>query len=291
VKGTTAALVLGITLTAGAFGGEALLPVDCPFAAHNAYPYLFLNPGGVNRALSADMPALELDLTYDPVRRTAVVTHDGSPRGGEPALRDYLQPVWKQWLDSQRTGFTLILDFKSSKPELAHSVARILEEHRSNLSSMVKSPGARFEPGRITVCLTGSGAGHRAYAESVAAGGRYIAFGDSGSEDWKTDPREYVPAEPAGFIRFLTFERRVFLSGPDKRRSADVSIDRLREVVRLADERGYRIRVYTVNAQLFPVGVEDVYWKAAVEAGVHMVATDDYELARQWWNRRRPAKQ
>lgn len=260
---------------------------DCPFAAHNAYPYLFWGGDSFERALAAGLKHIEVDITYDPARQAACVTHDSRPKGKEPLLHGFLEPLWRTWEAADDGGYTLILDCKSSEPGLARSIAAILKGREPLLSCLsLNADGSdgRFTPGKITVCLTGSGEAHRQYRAVATDRGRLFAFGDAGSEEWKSDPAAYVPADPAGFIRFLTFERRAFLSGPDKTKSADVSLERLRAVVELANQRGYRIRIYTCNAKKL-IGIDDSYWRACVAAGVHMIATDDYELARDWWRR------
>lgn len=258
---------------------------DCPFAAHNAYPYLFWGDDFLDQALKADLKHIEVDITYDGGRSAIVVTHDSRPRGTEPILETFLEPVWRKWIDAPGGGFTIILDCKTADPRLATSLVRILDGKRQYLSKLSRRPGGSFVPGKITVALSGNAAAQRAYAHTVSDQGDYLAFGDIGAEEWRADAASYVPSEPAGFIRYLTFERRVFLSRPEALKSEDVSVDRLETVMRLAAEKGYVSRIYTVNATRTLTGINDRYWRACVEANVPLIATDNYGLARRWWDR------
>ena len=182
-----------------------------PFAAHNAYPWRLYRPERFERALASGLKHIELDLTYDSRPRRVVVTHDATPRGGEPELESFLKPLWKKWDASTGEGYTLILDFKTATGELARGVHAILEPHATLLSKMPKRADGEFQLSKITVCLTGNGRCQQMYADAVAADAHYLAFGDHGHSDWRADAADYVPTEPAGFYRFLTFHFRAFL--------------------------------------------------------------------------------
>ena len=259
---------------------------DSPFAAHNAYPWRFYGGERLHRALKAGLKHIELDLTYDPKREAVVVTHDSEPRGGEPTLGELLEPVCKQWGAADDDGYTLILDFKTSSLELARGVHTELAKHADLLSKMPKRDLTRFIPGKITVCLTGNSAGHRAYLEQVAGDGQLLAFGDYQAVDWRADTALYVPTEPAGFVRFVTYHQRVFMDSAKAHGNDHISAKRLEEVVRLANERGYRMRIYTLNPLRSGEGRDYRYWEACATAGVPMIATDAYELSAKWWAQR-----
>ena len=109
-------------------------------------------------------------------------------------------------------GYTLIIDLKTTPPEMAAQLQAILAPHRELLSSMPKQ-GGTFREGKITVCLTGNGAGHRAYADAVPADGEYLAFSDDAGTpgSWQSDVAAYVPKQPPGFVRFLTYEKQNFM--------------------------------------------------------------------------------
>lgn len=255
-----------------------------PFAAHNAYPWRLYRPKRFERAIASGLKHIELDLTYDSSRDAVIVTHDGTPRGGEPELEPFLEPLWQAWSAADGKGYTLIFDFKTASPELAGGLHEILKPHADLLSTMPKQAGSKFQSGKITVCLTGSGRCQQLYAEAVPADDRYLAFGDHGHSEWRADAAEYVPREPAGFYRFLTFHFRAFLDGPDVSGPDHISLERMRQVAGLASERAYRMRIYTINPARRTDGqLDDRFWRQAVEAEVHMISTDLYEDARDWW--------
>lgn len=280
----------------------ALRLADNPFAAHNAYPWRLYGPDRFDRALAAGLKHLEVDVTYDPQRQAVVATHDSRPSGNEPELGQLLAPLWEQWGSADEDGYTLIIDFKSSSPELAAATLRVLEPHRGLLSTLRKSAFPQdadtvsadtvsadtaadtFRPGKITVCLTGSGRCHEEFDRLVAAGDEYLAFADYGHSTWRDDPAGYVPEEPPAFHRFLTFEYGAFMESPGQRGAEHFSTERLAQVVELANARGYRLRVYTINPARSRDGLRDELWRACVEAGAHMISTDAYELARDWWH-------
>ncbi|MBX3414089.1 MAG: hypothetical protein KF708_15485 [Pirellulales bacterium] len=259
-----------------------------PFAAHNAYPYRLLpDKQKFSRALDAGLKYVEVDVTYDPNRKAIVATHDSTAHGNEPELGELIAPLWERWAKTPpEDHYTLVIDFKSVSPEIVEAFKQVIEPHAELLSRLPKSEGGTFEPRHITVCLTGDTAAHRLYADSIPADGEYLAFGDHGSGAWKANIADYVPSAPAGFVRFLTYEKQTFMDAADAKGNEHISAERMKEAVRLANERGYRIRVYTVNPPRRGGVLDDAYWSACVDSGVHMIATDAYEIARDWWNER-----
>jgi hypothetical protein len=271
-------LVCQIVALAGAVANEN------PFAAHNAYPWRLYPKDRFERALNSGLKHLEVDITYDPERHAVVATHDAKPTGGEPELPALLEPLWTKWGASPEEGYTLILDFKSSSDEVVRGVKQLLDEHAELLSSLRKG-STDFKPGKITVCLTGNGAAHALYDRLIAAGEPYRAFSDDTGcpGSWQNDPTTYVPDQPAGYVRFVTLEKQNFLDAPRARGDHHVSISRLRAAVDAANAGGYRIRVYTLNPARRGDGWDTLYWDACLAAGVHMIATDAYDLAHEHW--------
>ncbi len=268
------------------FSTDAVVQAS-PFAAHNAYPWRLYGKDRFDRALKAGLRHIEVDVTYDPDRKAVVATHDTRPSGMEAELGELLKPLWSQWGSANDSGYTLIIDFKSSSPELVRGLQSILEPHAKLLSTMSKNGGA-FEPGKITVCLTGSGEAHREYAAAIPSDGHYLAFSDLGfgATSWRENVDDYVPDVATGFMRFLTFEYHNFFDAPRTNGLDHVSLARLRETVRLANELGYRIRIYTINPPSRDGGYDTRFWDACADARVHMISTDAYEQARDHWKQR-----
>lgn len=273
-------------------GGASAEPGDAdlassPFAAHNAYPFRAYGPDRLDRALRAGLRFIEVDVTYDPQRKTAVATHDTVARGDEPELAAVLEPLWNQWAESNLPDLTLIIDFKSGSPELAAAVREALRPQAALLTKLRKAPQARLEPGRVTVCLTGAAEAHAAFDALTEPGDDYLAFADVGfgAADWRDDVERYIPREPPGYCRFLTFHGQNFMAEPRGRGSEQISQERMADLIRRADAAGYRVRVYTINPARAADGARDTtYWRRAAEAGMHMISTDDYEEAQAWWS-------
>ncbi len=260
-----------------------------PFAAHNAYPYRLYAPKRFERALDAGLKYVELDITYDPKKNIAVVTHDSKPRGRETALSAMLDELWSRWTDAPADDYTVILDFKTSSPELVQCVQDLLTPQAEHLSKLQKQSGAKFEPGKITVCLTGNKDAHRIFEAAVAEGDDFLAFGDGGAGGWLEDALDHVPEEPAGFVRFLTYHRAVFRDAPKARGEEHFSEDRARKVMEKANAGNYRVRIYVLNPPRGEDRQRDYRaWERCVNAGVHMIATDNYTDARAWWDSHRP---
>jgi len=259
-----------------------------PFAAHNAYPYRLYAPKRFERALDSGLKYVELDITYDPKREIAVVTHDSAPNGNEPELSTMLNQLWDRWIDAPPADYTVILDFKTSSPELVQAVQDLLTPQAEHLSKLRKESGAEFEPGKITVCLTGDKSAHRIFEEAVAEGDDFLAFGDGGAGGWLENPEDHVPDKPAGFVRFLTYHQSVFADAPGARGEEHFSEERARAVMDKANEGNYRVRIYTLNPPRGKDRERDYRaWQRCVNAGVHMIATDNYPGARQWWDEQR----
>ncbi|MBX7165121.1 MAG: hypothetical protein K1X74_02110 [Pirellulales bacterium] len=280
---------LGLALSL-AIVGAATWPAtadDCPFAAHNAYPWRLYPKGRFEAALQAKLKHVELDISYDPDRNAVVVTHDAKPVGNEPLLAGMFQQLIEGFSAAGESGQTIILDFKISSPEIVAGVAALLPPHAAVLSKLAKQPGAAFREGPITVCFTGNTAAHRLYEASINPGGDYLAFGDGGAGGWLENAAEHVLPEPAGFVRFLTYEQSVFLDAPRARAPEHLSVERMKAVIEAANARGYRVRIYTLNPPRKDGQLDRQGWEKCVAAGVHMIATDAYDDARQWWESRR----
>jgi hypothetical protein len=266
---------------------------DSPFAAHNAYPWRLYPKDRFQRALASGLKHIEVDITYDPKRQAVVATHDAQASGAEPPLGQLIEPLWSNWAANADEGYTLIIDFKSAGEEIVRGLKQLLDSHRSLLSSLTK-PSGEFKPGKITVCLTGNVAAHHIYDRMIADGTDYLAFSDDTGcpADWQPDPANYVPKSPANFVRFITLEKQNFMDGPRATGIEHLSLARLETVVKRANEGGYRLRIYTVNPRRKPDGTWDTrVWDVCRQAHVHMIATDAYDLAREYWNKMGGARQ
>lgn len=252
---------------------------DLPFVAHNSYG----KDGGVDRleaALSSGLSSVEVDITWGIVRHRAIVTHDRFHSGlTGPELSEYLKRVWSRW-EGAPGRHELFIDVKTGTADTARRLHEVLAPHAARLSTM--TPDGAFHAGAITVYLTGSPDVQRAYETVARARGTFLAFGEYAYDknDWKDDPRGYVPTSPPGYRRFVNMNCRLFLAkrAPELD-PANLSGERLAAVASGCAARGYPVRVWVVNAR----GADTRSWDAMTRAGIPMIATDEYARAVKYW--------
>ena len=268
--------------------------------AHNAYAYQGRWNDRIGRALSAGTPlAIEQDLIW----RTAssantghsIVSHGEPFTGSEPTLRDFFEavrPIAERALSAtsrdQWPLITLNLDFKDSDPEHFAAIWTLLGEYESWLTTARRTDtGNDVQPlqaGPLLV-LTGSDpAQERAFHDRVPVGGRLRLFGaivpgapvKTNYRRWSNNPWSVV--EPEG-------QNNAGEWTPD-------DAARLRRHVDAAHGAGLWIRFYTLNGhstedgdrmgwtRSYNFGSLDaarLRWRAAIDAGVDFIATDQYE--------------
>jgi hypothetical protein len=282
--------------------------------AHNCYPYFEWWHDRIDRALSAGTPlAIEQDLGWYTDAKTgrswSVVTHGGPMSGDEPIMENYfferVRPIVEQALKDGNHGnwplITLNLDFKDNKPEHLAAVLALLKKYQPWLTSAAK--GAHIgdvQPLDVKPILVLSGesdAQQAVFYDQLAEGDRVLDFGAIHTEGKDPQaPADILGAEKANnYRRWWNNPWRVVESGgqahagewtPEKMR-------RLRSLVERAHANGLWIRFYTLDgateAELSCHGwfrgynfgsleTARVRWRAAIEAHVDYLASDQYEL-------------
>jgi hypothetical protein len=268
--------------------------------AHNCFPYNGRWADRVQRALAAGAPlAIENDLGWytdpQPGKSHVLVVHERPYTGKEPTLRDYffetVRPIVEKALKGGNTGdwplITLnINDLRADDPALFTSVWDLLGEYEAWLCTAPKPADpeqvARLDVKPILV-LTNSGASEtKIFHDQVPIGGKLRLFG-SGDKGKATNFRRWVnyawrSVEPEG--------------QPKAGDWTPEDAARLKALVDDAHARGYWIRFYTLNGHPplltvtngwgpgYNFGSLDavtIRWKAAIEAGVDFIASDQYE--------------
>jgi hypothetical protein len=204
----------------------------------------------------------------------------------------------------------LHLDFKSNEPEHHRAVWRLLERHQRWLTTAPKHPaGAPPSPFTVgpMVVLTENGDGQAAsFFDSVPADGRLLIFGSVAAPDAtriedpdvrartlaRMSPAELVAGRPDSYRRWANFSWAVVEEGGQARAGEWTSADRSRlgALVDRAHALGLWIRFYTINGHApaahpewtasYNFGSEAaarLRWQAAIDAGVDLIATDQYE--------------
>ncbi|MBN1347290.1 MAG: hypothetical protein JXQ73_31660 [Phycisphaerae bacterium] len=261
----------------------------CPFAGHNCYSDFDVRASRrrLKTALDADLRYIEVDVNHHPPAGGFVVTHKSKNPPAEPRLDDFLEPLWRKWR-GQPGEHVLIIDLKAGRSDaVARDMHRYLQNHRDVLSAYAPD-GTRRTAGTVCVCLTGSSHLGQAYVDLAAETGELLALRDTGPRGrGKKAMRELLGRPRRPGVGYLTLSWPVVLSGTD---ASDDPTDWLREIVAGARNRGYKLRVYTLNARKpsgggLASGKWDANWRACVRTGVDMIATDDYALATEWWHK------
>jgi len=282
--------------------------------AHNCYPYFEWWSDRIDRALSTGTPvAIEQDLAWYSDSKTSrswsVVTHGEPVSGEEPTMEHYffdrVRPIVEKALRDGNHGdwplITLNLDFKDNKPEHLAAVLALLRKYQSWLTSASKGPNIEtVEPLDVKPILVLTGepdAQQRVFYDELRMGDHVLLFGAIHTEG--KDPQaapEVLDSEKANnYRRWWNNPWRVVEAGgqqhagewtPDK-------MERLRALVRRAHENGLWIRFYTLDGATVPelssngwfrsynfgaLAAARIRWRAAVEAHVDYIASDQYEL-------------
>lgn len=246
-----------------------------------------------------------------------VVTHTPHPNGTEPTLRAYfferVRPIVEKALkENQRQKWPLIVlhfDFKDNGAPLLHAVWTLLGEYKSWITTAPKAANAHdlqpFDVKPILVITEDSDAQERVFFTDVLVGARLRLFGSTHSnpvvaknEAEKNHllatlpPEKLLSAVPTNYRRWWNNSWYVVEEGGEPGAGAWTEADnaRLRSLVDHAHKLGYWIRFYTLDGfspaesqgwdSSYNFGSIDagrLRWKAALQAGVNFIATDQYE--------------
>jgi hypothetical protein len=270
-----------------------------PLSAHNCYPTNGTSTARLEQALALGLDNIEIDLGWDAARRAVIVGHDAAPRANtaHPELISYLVPALERhWKSPRADGAptVLTLDWKTDEPDAVRAVKAFLDAHPDWFTSAPKAEDSPLTARRLTVCFTGSDAAKAAYDAMVAPGAPYRAFRDTvyGAGGTPLDDVDaYGPPRATAYHRFLTFHWGHVEPGAPARAGAwePAEASRLKALMASAHRRGFRVRVYCVNGRtgpplLSPYRFADeaaaaTRWRAAADAGVDWVATDEYDAA------------
>jgi glycerophosphoryl diester phosphodiesterase len=245
----------------------------------------------------------------------AVVSHDDTLTGTEPTLEDHffarVQPMLDRALASpapqQWPLVVLHLDFKTNETAHHRAVWDLLKRHERWLTTAprVSDTVAPVTRGPLLV-LTENGADQEKDFTDARNGDRLLLFGSAPApaasriEDSDQRMRALAAASPEALItgpatnyrRWVNFSWQVVENGGQPRAADWSSADtaRLKAIVDRAHRLGYHVRFYTLNGHApnehpewtasYNFGSFDAVrqrWRAAIAAGVDLVATDQYE--------------
>ncbi|HXE63308.1 MAG TPA: hypothetical protein VN519_07195 [Bryobacteraceae bacterium] len=280
--------------------------------AHNCYPYEGQWGDRIDRALSAGFPvSIEQDLTWyvDPAtgQGREVISHAEKAIGNEPDLRHYfferVRPIVERALrENKRDTWPLIVlhfDFKSDAAPLLQSVWKLLEEYEPWLTTAQKTGNPAdltpFDVKPILAITEDSVLQEDAFYRQVPVGQRLLVFGSAHMNRKGTvamAPSALLTEKPTTYRRWWNNSWAVVEKGGQAKAGKWTAADmkRLKRLVDYAHDAGFLIRFYTLDGftaaenrgwdQNYNFGSRKAVtarWKAAMEAGVDFIATDQYE--------------
>lgn len=244
-----------------------------------------------------------------------VVSHDDQLTGTEPTLEAHffqrVQPMLDRALQSpapqQWPLVVLHLDFKTNETVHHRAVWDLLKRYERWLTTAprVSDTIAPVTRGPLLV-LTENGTDQEKDFTDPRNGDRLLLFGTppppavSRIEDpdarmralATASPESLIPAPATNYRRWVNFSWQVVEAGGQRRAGEWTAADmaRLKSIVDRAHSLGYLVRFYTLNGHAadehpewtasYNFGsIEAVQqrWRAAIDAGVELVATDQYE--------------
>jgi hypothetical protein len=246
-----------------------------------------------------------------------VVTHTAKTTGSEPALRDYfferVRPIIEKALaDNDRVHWPIIVvhfDFKSVQPELLHAVWDLLGEYQGWITTAAQTADPRqlapFEPKPLLVLTEDADAQEVVFFKQVPAGAKLRLFGSAHTKAIPDQPKQehdrllatlppeqLLPEPPTNYRRWWNNSWYSVEEGGQHQAGDWTPQDdrRLRALVDHAHKLGYWIRFYTLDGfgegedqgwgDTYNFGTHEAVllrWKAAIAAGVNLIASDQYE--------------
>lgn len=207
-------------------------------------------------------------------------------------------------------AIVLHLDFKTNEPEHHRAVWNLLGKYERWLTTAPRGQdGSTVQPLQVgpVVALTESGAGQeRDFFEAIPSGGRLRIFGTvppvrtttSNDRDVQAEaavlapPAILIPSGVTNYRRWMNFSWLVVERGGQPNAGDWTAADavRLTSLVDRAHAQGLGIRFYTLNGHAPDAGLgwtasynfgsldrAQARWRAAIDAGVDFIATDQYE--------------
>ena len=246
-----------------------------------------------------------------------VVSHTPKTTGVEPTLREYfferVRPLVEDALKkNDRATWPQIVvhfDFKDNRPELLHAVWDLLGEYQAWMSTapQTRHPHtlAPVDAKPLLVLTEDNDAQEEVFFKQLAPGTRLRLFGSAHTAATKggsmaerlnaaatTPPEQLLTERPTNYRRWWNNSWFEVEEGGQRQAGEWTTADaaRLKALVDHAHKQGFWIRFYTLDGFAAPDDkgwgngynfgsreAVEARWKAALEAGVDLVATDQYE--------------
>lgn len=248
---------------------------------------------------------------------TPVVTHSAHTNGSEPTLRQYfferVRPIIEKALAQGNRGqwpmIVLHFDFKDNRAPLLHAVWDLLGQYQDWITTAPKGKDphvlAAFDPKPILVVTEDSDAQEEVFFHQVPVGAKLRVFGSAHTNlpsgvsrqqlirlQATLPPDQLLTERPTNYRRWWNNSWYEVEEGGQPRAGdwTPADANRLRALVDHAHQLGYWIRFYTLDGFAPGAGkgwfegynfgsleAVRVRWKACIDAGVNLIATDQYE--------------
>ncbi|HEX3746860.1 MAG TPA: hypothetical protein VHW09_23135 [Bryobacteraceae bacterium] len=246
-----------------------------------------------------------------------VVTHSAKTTGAEPSLRDYfferVRPIVEHALaENDRAHWPLIIlhfDFKSLDPVLLRSVWNLLGEYQSWITTAAQTDDphelAPFDPKPLLVLTEDADIQEQVFFREIPKDARLRLFGSAKTAEIhaKTKlekqhlaatlpPEQLLIDRPTNFRRWWNNPWGEVEEGGQTKAGdwTPTARARLDALVNYAHHLGYWIRFYTLDGfapeddrgwgadyNFGSLPRVEARWLAALEAGVDLIASDQYE--------------
>jgi hypothetical protein len=246
-----------------------------------------------------------------------VVTHTPKTTGSEPTLREHffehVRPIIEKALaQNDRAHWPIIVlhfDFKSLDPTLLRAVWDLLGEYQEWITTAPQTADphqlAPFDAKPLLVLTEDADIQEQVFFREIPKGARLRVFGsaqtakiDAASREERAHlaatlpPEQLLIGKPTNYRRWWNNSWDEVEEGGQTKAGdwTPASAARLRALVDHAHRLGYWIRFYTLDGFAaadnkgwgagYNFGTPDrakARWKAALDAGVNLIATDQYE--------------
>lgn len=284
--------------------------------AHNCYPYEGRWSDRIDRALSTGFPvAIEQDIAWANGR--PVVSHTSKTTGSEPSLREHfferVRPIVEKALkENNHASWPVIVlhfDFKTLDATTIRGVWDLLGEYEAWITTAPQTADPRtlapFDPKPLLVLTEDADEQEQIFFRDLPPGARLRVFGSAHTAKIEAKTRQerahlaatlapdkLLVERPTNYRRWWNNSWAEVEEGGQRNAGEWTADDdrRLRALVDRAHRLGYWIRFYTLDGftrdedrgweQGYNFGsraAAEKRWKATYEAGVNLIATDQYE--------------
>ena len=244
-----------------------------------------------------------------------VVSHDAKTTGGEPSLREHfferVRPIVEKALAGNDVAkwpiIILHFDFKSLDPKVLRAVWDLLGEYQAWITTAPQTSDPRdlapMDPKPLLVLTEDADEQEAVFFRGIPPGARLRVFGSAhtaairGSKQQQTHlaatlpPEQLLTERPTNYRRWWNNSWFEVEEGGQNHAGDWTAADaqRLRALVDHAHRLGFWIRFYTLDGFTaenhgwdngYNFGSREAVtarWKAAIDAGVNLIATDQYE--------------